>query len=482
MYKNALSQMSRTFKGVYFCLKKLSCIQHILLVLFCGVICALSVFHGSFVSYADVNDLLIASGSNALMTLDLGDDDYGIMPLSSLGSVANTVDLNGIICTVTYWDSSSKTSKNKIADVSVVDNRLKVFADVGTGNNIYRLNFNLYSDNLPHSGNYLFSFDYASDFSHDYSNVSASLYSEKLNSNAATEYGDISAFVTTNSGDLYISPMDITLTNVSRFVVITYMDDSKASSISGYASFNFTKSTGSGPSTAGSNTSDFDYQSDVSSSLSDLSSSVGDMTEEISGVTEAIQNLQGAMEPHYSNVLTQLHHITEQLHAFWDQLYNMFFLPQYALLGEIRDAITGMETGLGGVISDVSSAIQAKLQSVQDAVTAKIQASTDEITQGFDDSKMQEQNSEFADAVAGINDLESGLINEVMSLVNAGDEFTQPIFEFDSLPFGVLTSLSFLGQFMNVLFLAMDDFAFIPLCSLLFSFLLVVFGFYRIRN
>ena len=53
-------------------------------------------------SYADLNDLLIGTDSNALMTLNIDEEDYGIMPLSSVGTVTNTISPDRVWLGVQY--------------------------------------------------------------------------------------------------------------------------------------------------------------------------------------------------------------------------------------------------------------------------------------------------------------------------------------------------------------------------------------------
>lgn len=425
----------------------------------------------SFAVYADVNDLMIGTGSNALMTLDLSDDEYAVMPLSSIGTVVNTISPGS-----GFWISGRATngssSYNSYSSYTVTDDgRFDFYLGEPLDGYYYtRIIFTVGKESLPPAGGYLVSLDFGSDFSYDYS--WNDLWTQKNTDNASPVSNDISFDYVSESGDIYVAPFELYLTNINQASFIFGFKGTSVRNIGGSVAINFTPYdvSSSAPSTAGTNTSVTDYQSGVSDSLSDLSSSVDTMTDEISGVTEAIQNLQGAMEPHYSNVLTQLHHITEQLHAFYDQIYNNIHLKEYALWQDIKTAIENIDLEvnvnldkLKTSIDNMSTAIQNKLQSVQEA-----------ITNGFDNQGINQDAAELDQSLQEYEEAEQTVLDQVNDSLND--------FEFDSGFDEYKTTISVFSDFLQDLYDSSGGFKVVINLSLMLSIAGIVIGVYRFRN
>jgi len=483
---HSLKCLGRLRRCVFSCMKRY--LRFLLSLLLSAGLMIASV---PLVAFADVNDFAVSSDSNAgIMTLDLSDDDYGVSLMSSVGTVTNTVQ-SALVC-IRYTNGTYKNSYFITPDF--VDNRWDFGFEMPDSMNGYWINeVNFYLQSKTHNfnslpsppGDYLFSMDFSSDFSYGLSGAEPNIFSVYNPLNADFEYSYAYVTPSFQSGDFYISPtaLDIgsSYNNVRLRLYIDQTDNLQHFAGSYSIAFKMTDQSGTG--LVGSDLSYSDIvQNQVSGQLSGISSSVDEMTGEISEVADAIDALRGAMEPHYDNVLTQLHHITEQLHAFWNQLYNMFYLPQYARLGEILDAIRDMETGLGGVVSDASDAIINKLQGVQDAIKTTIDESTDLIIHGFDNSEMQENNDAFSSVLEQENAIQQDILSSIGALNNLITEDTQPLFDFSVLPFGVGFALTIVGSLMNLLFLAMGPFGQIALCGLTLSAFLIFIGFYRVRG
>ena len=292
------------------------------------------------VSYADVNDLLISSDSNALMTLDLGDDDYGIMPVSGIGTVSNTI--GGKLCVVARYVNPSTETYNYIESwIEPKDNRYEIKFQCPSNCYFYQFGIYLYKDNLPSPGTYNMSFDFFSQISCTY--LSSLLTCVTLLDNAKTEITpiDLSSRIDTFSGDIYISPFSLNITPVN-YCELSFNFDSndEIRLIDGDFAVCFTKTVGdsSAPST-GPDYSSEDYQSDVSSSLSGLSSSVDSMTEDLSSAAESLEYISSSQNLIIQGIDNVIMHISDQLYAFWDQLYNLIHEPTYAKLEEILGAL-----------------------------------------------------------------------------------------------------------------------------------------------
>lgn len=424
----------------------------------------------SFVSLADVNDLMIGTGSNALMTMELDDEDYAVMPLSSIATVDNTIDSSSLSGHVYISDVNGKNGRFSNFTCTLENGRYKYSYTAPDGFYVRRIFYRFYGADMPRPGSYTFSMDVASHISYEHG--SFYIYWLKLHDNVSDTGGNLYPPFTSDSGDLYVAPFAMDVSNIYYMDIYQTLDSSEnISVIGGSFAVNFTI-TGSGdyPSVGGADTSNQDYQSDVSSSLSDLSSSVGEMSEEISGVTEAIQNLQGAMEPHYSNVLTQLHHITEQLHAFYDQIYNNIHLKEYALWQDIKTAIENIDLEvnvnldkLKTSIDNMSTAIQNKLQSV-----------SDQITGGYDNSGIVSDQTELDSALNEYQEAEDELFEDAKEHIGG--------FEFDTQLDDFAGPLGDVSYFLSGMFTALGPMNVVISFSLTLTIAMVMIGWYRFKG
>lgn len=379
MDKDALSQMSMTFKGVYFCLKRYLKLRFVFVL--CLVL-SLTFVH-PFAVYADVNNLLIGTSSNALMTLDLIDEEYGVSTFSSLATVTNTINYDNAFMWIRRRDTETGVVIHDNVSLSGMGYANYFVPD---GYEVFSIGLHLMRGAIPSAGTYSYEFDFTADMSVDYTAAHVMSYRDVPNASRIIKSNGL--IYTESSGDFYsTNTIQIGAIN-DLFFYMNFDPLSSGSAVGGYFDLSFVVSDVTDPyyETAGIGMSDTGYQDDVSSSLSDLSSSVDTMTDEISGVTEAIQNLQGAMEPHYSNVLTQLHHITEQLHAFYDQVYNNIHLVELDILEGILAAIENMDLevnvelgGLKQTIERVSTEIQANDNKLSAEQIASDEANTEEI-------------------------------------------------------------------------------------------------------
>lgn len=320
-------------------------------------LCLFLVVSSCFVSFADVNSLMIGSSSNALMTLDLNDDDYFIAPYSSIASIENTVNYSSVSLYVRLIDEESGQYIYEYPNI--VDDIGEFVYRVPPGYELDAYGWSLKRGALPSVGKYRFQLDFSSDASVEYESFSLVSLMKKSNVAVQNASANIRSYSQQSSGDLYSDLVfEIGSIDELRFVFRLSETLEYGSIFAGRVKFAFTSTDEdvdiSGATFEGVDT---DYNSDVSSSLSDLSSSVDEVSDEIGFVAEAIQNLQGAMEPHYNNVLTQLHHITEQLHAFYDQIYNNIHLKEYALWQDIKTAIENIDLQIEVDISEVKTAI-----------------------------------------------------------------------------------------------------------------------------
>lgn len=443
----------------------------------CIVLCAV------FPAMADVNDLSIYTDSNAYATdsnagIMMLSDDSGISLTSSLASVTNTVDYDYVELYVRLLDEETGMYDYVTPRVQS-DGTYSYRVPSGYMADVW--GFRLKKGALPVSGKYRLQIDNSANNSDDYEVFQLVSFKYTNNASTLTKTDDITKYMSQFSGDFYGDfVVDIGNVNILEFKAFLPGYHSGGAVFSGLVKFNFTATNATADVTTVTGPSD--YENEVSSSLSGISSGMADQAESIQNVAEAVQSLQASMEPHYDNVLTQMHHITEQLHAFWNQLYNMFYLPQYARLGEILDALNGLGPDLTGSLQALANAITSKLQSVQDAIVGEIQESTEEITNGFDNFNFQMKIDELDSFMAVVAGQENAILESFDSFMYAPDEYTQPVFDFGSLPYGILSALGFIGAFMNYLFVGMGAFGSVAICGLTLTYVLIVIGYYRIRR
>lgn len=457
------------------------------------VLSALLILGCSFSSYADVNDLLISTDSNALMTMELDDDDYGISTFSSLGTVTNTVDWSDDVLVrfaLRHEDTGGRVYAWRSA-TEILDNGYRIV--YSAPNNYYVTHINFYNIsehsgyvNSPKPGVYTMQFDASSAFSYDLKgNVMIGSQYEVENANLIEVLNALP--FQQSSGDVFVGPVDIKITSGLHRMSIYWQFADPVYNIDYSISQSFVLTADSDDAIVtakpdvSSDQNTENYQNDVSSSLSDLSSSVDDIGEGISGITDAIENLQGAMEPHYSNVLTQLHHITEQLHAFYDQIYNNIHLKEYALWQDIKTAIENMDLEvvveldeLKQSINNMSTAVQNKLQAVQDGINNKLQDTTDQITGGYDNAGMESDKDRLDSTLQEYDDVEQNLVSD------ATDNIEDFVFDLDLSEFlGPLQDISYMLQ---GIFVTMGPMNVAVSFSLMLSVALVLIGWYRFKG
>ena len=480
MYNDALSQMSMTFKGVYFCLKISRNYLKIFLLLFAFSL-VFGVISNSLVSYAKVFDLMIGTGSNALMTMDLDDSDYSIMPMSSIGTVVNTIS-SGSSFWVSVLATNGTSTYYVIPKYEFKDGRF--YFKVGEpldGYYFKRLNFNLSKGSLPAPGGYKVSLDYGSNFSHEYG--WASLWSVKTIPNASDVSADLTLSFTQSSGDIYVAPFELNLTGARQLSFIFGIRGTSTRNIDGSVAINFTSASvsSSAPSTAGTVTTTEDYQSDVSSSLSDLSSSVDSMTEDLSSAAESLEYISTSQNLIIQGIDNVIMHISDQLYAFWDQLYNLIHEPTMAKMDEIIEAINNMDLeievnldGLKQSIDNMSTAVQNKLQSVQDGINNKLQSVQETLTNGFNNSGINEDAAELDQSLQEYDEAEQNVLEHVNDSLND--------FEFDGGFEEYANTIKVFSDFLQALYESSGGFKVVINLSLMLSIAGIVIGVYRFKQ
>lgn len=422
------------------------------------------------VSYADVNDLLIGTDSNALMTLNLDDEDYGIMPLSSVGTATNTIDWSNSFVQIGIYDKELELTNYvyvSVKDYSSKGMNFTYTLDGTVWNDdkyvIRKLGFVLKKSNLPNAGSYLFSMDVTSQFSYEI--YSPGIYSSKDSSNASTVSNTI--LITDyefSSGDFAVLDMGITLTNVTQLIPAYWIYASSGlRNLDFSCRIGFTPFSGDYPSTSGTDTSVQDYQSDVSSSLSDISSSLDSAAESL----EYISTSQNLIIQGIDNVIV---HISDQLYAFWDQLYNLIHLPTMDKMDEIITAIENVDLEIEVNLDGLKQSIEKMSADVQ----SKLQSTTDQITGGYDNSGINQDAADLDSSLKEYDEAEKNVLDSVNDSLND--------FEFDSGFDEYKSSIQVFSDFLQALYDASGGFKVVINLSLMLSIAGIVIGMYRFKD
>ncbi len=429
----------------------------------------------SFSSYADVNDLLMTD-SNALMTMELTDEDYGISTYSSINSITNTIDYGHAYMKLRETYNGAEYFNN----ISLSSSGYGKYI-IPDDHSVRTIGISLHKGSLPSPGVYRMQFDFSSDVSIDYSSVF--IFTERKHDNAAKEQKSNGLTYKESSGDLY-SDVIIQIGSIDEMYLYMNFDALGAgSALGGTFKVNFTPSDEDPQYSTvgiGVNTSE-DYQNDVSSSLSDLSSSVGSMTEDLSSAAENLEYISTSQNLIIQGIDNVIVHISDQLYAFWDQLYNLIHVPTMAKMDDIIEAIENVDLQidvdldeLKTSINNMSQAIQNKLQSVQDGVNNKLQSTTDQITGGYDNSGLESDKAELDTALNSYQDVEDELFEDAKGHISD--------FEFDTPLDQFIKPLEDISYFMTGIYNGLGGLNIPIQFSLTLTIALIFIGYYRIKR
>lgn len=225
------------------------------------------------------------------MTMDL---DSGIMPLSSIGTVTNTVVYknNNVHFKIFYYDADGQY-KGLTTYPTYSNGRFHVSYTLPAG--CYADNFEIIvtSSGLPNSGSYNFSFDLSSDFAHSYRSFLMITRKNYTNADFVRPEYSVTDRMVQSSGDLFLPPFNVYVNSSCQYMLLklNLTKGQNVRTFSGSFAFHFESvpATADIVNFAGVNSMSDDYSNNVSSSLSDLSSSVGSMTEDLSSAAESLE-------------------------------------------------------------------------------------------------------------------------------------------------------------------------------------------------
>lgn len=431
----------------------------------------LLIFSCSFSSYADV-----ASGSDAIMTLDLDDEDYGVSVASSVASVSSTISWDNvrIMFRMYYKDNPNSyiyRTQSMGGTNSFSWDTTKLSKDIVVDSVYLRL----YKDAIPPVGKYRLQFDYASDNGVTW-NLNKYYVKKSVDNANAVDTNWTGATLIQESGDCYWETTT-SLPSCDYIDLGLYCTKNVIEgAFGGIFNVAFTPLSSDTDINVNANplgNNEQDYQNDVSSSLSDLSSSVGSMSEDLSSAAENLEYISTSQNLIIQGIDNVIMHISDQLYAYWDQHFNLIHLPEMDKMDEIIDAIENIDLEVNVNLDKLKSSIDTMNTDIQN----KLQSTTDKITSGYDSSGLEAENSELSGAVTEYDQAEQEVMDSVTGNI---ESFEYP--DVETMPGGILAALSFFGGFMQSCFANMGDFNIVITLSLTMIFVLILVGYHRIRT
>lgn len=452
------------------------------------------------VSFADFKDGLsaysVASASNAVIFAA----DDGIMPMSSVGTVTNTISDARILFQLI--DSEGKETWSTFVKPSYVNNRWKFYYKAPDDCIICGIHFYINSVAVPFNalpspaGTYNLSFDFSSDFSFELHPV-ADFFTVYRPSNASYQTSLLPLAIRYESGDVYIAPTAISLRSSydNSRVRLHYNLSQGVREYGGSFAINFSLTSDSGASTAGPNSSSGDYDSAISDSVGNISNSVGNMASDIGDMAsdmaqaaaelQYISNSQDLIIQGIDNVIL---HISDQLYAFWDQLFNLIHLPQMDMLGQILQAIKDVNIDVNVDLDELKSSINSMSQALQNKIQSQItndnknhkeqisndNANHEDLVHGYDNTGMDSDKDKLDSAISEYEDAENALLEDATGHITS--------FEFEDYFTEITGPLSDISYFLQGIFVGLGAFNIPVSFSLALSIALILIGWYRFKG
>lgn len=386
---------------------------------------ALSVPFSSLADLATDSQAVYATDSEAILPVS-----FGIAPFSSISTIENTVNYNGVLAVLVYYDMSNnvKTSYNQVnSDGSFSFPRPLNYATP------IRFGVYLNQDSLPSSGTFRVVADFGMHTPMSYSSTSVGV--GRGTSNASWESSYTSSFSLVQSyGDFQISG-NVELGVASSMEISAIISGSVPSDISGVVKINFTRTTSIPNLTSpGSDT----VGEDIQNNISDNTGKMAVEQEKTNGYLVEI-----------------IYTISNQLTAFWNQL-----------AGEFTNLYNKMN-------QQHQEKLEADRNNTEDIISNQNE-NTNQIVNGYDSSALDKSSNDLNDTLTEYDGLENS-ISESMAPYLKNFEPRN----LKDYPSGVLGSLLFFGNYMQYIFDAMNNFNLPITLGFTLTFVLMLIGYFR---
>lgn len=367
--------------------------------------------------------------------------DNGIMPTAVYidnQDIANTIDYRG--CFMTLFNDGSTKSLSKALDSSGYASLSRQDAET-IGLLPHRVSLVIPRSSLPAPGKYQMRVYFGSNTDIEYR--TAAVYSLKRFENAARlsnakTYELGSGAFSVLSGDISFSiPIEIG-SNIDRietyfyFKNDTYSDLPIGGSWKVYfstpqsADYNTDFTTAGGPSTPE------DTQDNIASGIDNLGNIASGISDKVGSVVENTANMVSAQNQTNGLIIQVIQHISDQLFAFWNQL-----------AGAMTDLTNKIIDELYNNFSDQMENDDANT----DRLIDNANDNRDHMENGYDKSKLDQENDRLAGVLDDYNSLEDDLLKDTKDNLN-NFEFSNPFTQFNvvmadisSILSGIYTSL-----------------------------------------
>ena len=217
----------------------------------------------------------------------------------------------------------------------------------------------------------------------------------------------------------------------------------------GYVSLEFTKTTATPDyTTAGGPQSSQDIQQDISNSTTQIA----DNTEAINGTLKEL-----------------IQHISNQLAALWDQMYNFMHVP----------LVNNDNARTQRIIDRLDEGFDINVETIDrnfHDLMANDDKNTNTVVNGFDNSKFNSANNQLQASIDVYDKTETDIFDSVKGDITGFQipDFTSNV--------QVLAAVGFSSNYLQRLFNAIGLFNLPVTVSLVMIFVLMVLGYYRVRN
>lgn len=353
-----------------------------------------------------------------------------ITPRSSISTIENTVNYNGVLAVLVYYDMSNniKTSYNQV-------NSDGSFSFPRPLNYSSPIRFGVYLNSLaiPSSGIFRVVADFGMHTPMTYSSSTVGV--GRGNTNASWESNYSSTFSLVQSyGDFQISG-NVEFGVASSMEISALISGTVPSDISGVVKINFSRTTSSPNLTSPGSDS---VGQDIQNNISDNTGKMAVEQEKTNGLLVEI-------------ILT----ISNQLKAFWDQL-----------AGEFTNLYNKMN-------QQHQEKLDADRNNTEDIISNQNQ-NTNQIVNGYDSSALDNSSNNLNDTLTEYN----GLQNSISESMAPHLKNFEPR-NLNEYPSGVLGSLLFFGNYMQRIFESINNFNLPITLGFTLTFVLMLIGYFR---
>lgn len=379
---------------------------------------------------------------------DTYESEFGISPVAgSLPNVTTTASYKDIALVLQYYDMSHQVKTRPINLSSSYYASVSAPSDLAS---VINFQVRVRPGSLPSPGTYSVKLKFSSNTGIEYSRFLFGSWKENTNASLSSSSSSSGFAFSQFSGD-WSTVGTVQIGSGCTIFFNAYPKNTGASVLpyGGYVSLEFTKTTATPDyTTAGGPQSSQDIQQDISNSAGQIA----DNTEAINGTLKEL-----------------IQHISDQLHALWDQMYNYMHLRLVANdNARTQRIIDRLDEGF-----DIN--VEVLDRNFHDLM-ANDDKNTNTVVNGFDNSKFNSANNQLQTSIDVYDKAETDIFDSVKGDITGFQipDFTSNV--------QVLAAVGFSSNYLQRLFNAIGFFNLPVTVSLVMIFVLMVLGYYRVRN